>query len=176
MTVLLLVVLECHDVWNTALKKIRFTSDQLKHLAQRDNNMSRNLCESVEEACTGRLVTMGIMEWVAAELERPVDDRFDEEEDGGFRLELYCPTQRTFVSLLKCNIPQTFGSRVRCSLVLSPNYRRSSDSSSSHPSPPLAIMGRWFDYDPNGMMVLGKPLVVKEVLNHKVDGTFRKVM
>ena len=173
MTVVLVVVLECQQLWNNNTKKIRFTWEQLK-----------NGERSGDTNCTGRLVTCGIMEWVEQELGQPLDWRrrredksLSEEEEYPFQLEVYCPKQHMFRSVLEesvqqCDMVQTFGSRIKCSLVL-PSNSFIEDSSPQHvqPPPPLAITGRFFDYDPMGMMIFGKQIVVKEVPNNQVDGT-----
>ena len=100
-------------------------------------------------------------------------------DDDGDWVEIYDSGRECFVCLKDsdlwgADIAPRFGRLVRCIAYLAAdtNQQSSSDQTEQSPSSPLAIMGRYFHYDPNGMEYFGKRLVVKERSNDlEEDGT-----
>ena len=106
------------------------------------------------------------------------------DEGGGEWVEIYDNDAECFASLnsgglYKQNIAPRFGRLVRCIAHLDSDSTSSaidqsgSDETQQQPqTAPLAIMGRYFHYDPNGMEHCGKQLVIKEQSNElEEDGT-----
>ena len=109
------------------------------------------------------------------------------DDDDGDRVEIYDSARECFVCLKAfdlwgVNIAPRFGRLVRCiahltadeadSSFTNTNQQSSRDQTEQTPSSPLAIMGRYFHYDPNGMDYFGKRLIVKERSNDlEEDGT-----
>ena len=109
------------------------------------------------------------------------------DDDDGDRVEIYDSARECFVCLKDfdlwgVDIAPRFGRLVRCiahltadeadSSFTNTNQQSSRDQTEQTPSSPLAIMGRYFHYDPNGMDYFGKRLIVKERSNDlEEDGT-----
>ena len=110
-----------------------------------------------------------------------------DDNDDGDRVEIYDSARECFVCLKDfdlwgVDIAPRFGRLVRCiahltadeadSSFSNTNQQSSRDQTEQTPSSPLAIMGRYFHYDPNGMNYCGKRLIVKERSNDlEEDGT-----
>lgn len=96
-------------------------------------------------------------------------------------VEIYDADMQRFVALSSAelwnaDIAPKFGRLLRCivHIDLARVVKTSADLQSTEEKRqrPLAIMGRYYDYDPNGMDYCGKRIVVKEICNNlSEDGT-----
>ena len=126
---------------------------------------------------TGRELHLAILAKVRQilGLVSPSSVQGDDDDDGDW-VEIYDSERECFVCLNESDlwgvdVALRFGRLVRCIAHLVAD-ESSSDQTEQSPSSPLAIMGRYFHYDPNGMEYCGKRLVVKERSNYlEEDGT-----
>jgi len=111
------------------------------------------------------------------------DSMNNDTKEGGEWVEIYDNERKCFVSLRndgarRGNVAPKFGRLVRCIAHLhsgstsSTTDQSRSDHVQQQRTPPLAIMGRYFHYDPNGMDYCGRKLAIREKSNdlHE-DGT-----
>ena len=190
MAVLLVAVLECHDLWNNQLKKLRLVQEDIARLVASSSSSHHHHnkegdgggvnTSNEDTICTGTCLNYGILELVKMEFGRihnlsETDEFWDSIANNNARVEIYCSTRNKFISLMDdkiqhCDIIQEFGSRIRCTILGIPTTIISSEQEKGT-TESLAIMGRFFHYDPTGMDFMNKTLVVKEVPNNQVDGT-----
>ena len=88
----------------------------------------------------------------------------------------------------KSDVVKHYGNRIRCILHYDDNDEKGTSSACNNinnnhdsnlhqnmntrqTSTLLQIMGRYFPYDSNGISFAGKKLIVKEIINNKIDGT-----
>ena len=103
-------------------------------------------------------------------------------------VEIYHPNKCRFESLQdsyikNCDIVNTFGKRIRCNILFNQNDGKSTHTNHSNVTNVnnytnnnvrkelLQIMGRHFEYDPNGMDFAGRKIAIKERINNQIDGT-----
>ena len=98
------------------------------------------------------------------------------DSDGSPVLEIYDSELDMFIplsseALWDVDIARRFGRLIRCTVHIS-TIPAGSQGTEEQKQQPLAIMGRYYDFDANGMDYCGKTIVVKEICNKlSEDGT-----
>ncbi len=150
-----IILKKCHDICKG------------KELSTNNNMDNKNEEEYAEESIESNMNCKIIHDW------------------SSFKVEIYHPKKCKFESLLhreysNCDILNAFGNRIRCIISYEKKYDNCAnefgiaDANECRVKAKMdlpQIMGRYFDYDPNGMDFAGQIIVVKERINNQIDGT-----
>jgi len=187
---LIVVAVECSGLPRSSNKKIRIYQRDVLRFELSSSLKDSSSQSSFYKEFTECAVRGVILEKIEAGKE---NDRAEDEDinDGKktihrAKVEIYDPHSCKFVIITERgsnSIVDRFGKRMRCivsDIIWSSSSVEKEETQSTNSlgaveeikTPLLAIMGRYFPYDPeNGMDFTGKKLYVKEIPNSQVDGT-----
>ena len=165
----IVAAVDCPEIWDLKINKIHITKDIILscHTIATGERKTSSFTSVV---CTGydlhRIVARSVYENALACIESDIDKT---------KVEIYDDDSSKFLSLTdndvmkNCDIVLRFGKRVRCTVsnVRIGAFKEATDGLDKHTGVnPLAIMGRFYTYNPNGIQFAEKKLVVKEIPNN----------
>jgi len=183
-----IAIVECPDLWGRKLNKIHmFKSDALKH-----HHLLVTMHQSSSHSPTPffpkdrkQFHKSSYEAFTEQDLYRIIFKHLNMREGvKGYvmenaKVEVYDPHMSKFVSISHSSsnpVVHRFGTRIRCILsdiIIWKAAKAGNEEAPKHLSkvPPLAIMGRHFPFNSNGINFAGKRLLIKEIPNNKLYGT-----
>ena len=167
----IIIAAECPRLWNK-LHKIRIIRNhQQQQVASDESGLTRDGIQAQIVAYMNMTMTMNKEDINSS------SNNITTLTSDDILVEIYHPDE-SFVPLLRdandkdSPLDDAFGTRIRCIIHLQQNRDTNSIMQNDDDDGPLLIKGRYFEYNPDGMDLAGKQLIIKEVVNNKEeDGT-----